>query len=403
MKWLALFLLLCSFVVAPIVYVPFGQPRDIAQGRILGVTSMDAGDIDGDDLADVVVIEGGKHAGGRRAFSWFKAPADPRDDWTRFEINSGASLRSFLGAARLADMDRDGDLDLVVSSDNHSGDVKEADVFIFINPRPERRASDPWIEHKINEATLPLHHINDMAIADMDADGRQDVVVRSLEPNEIHVFFQDDTLTFTRKSIDTHFERSEGLALGRIDDDEFPDIIFTGMWLQSPANPRIENYSRRSIDAAYHLVNQNTKEAVGDIDGDGRLDVVIGPAESFRNGGPYDLAWYRNPGTDFDVDWPKTVLEANVNDYHTVKLGDFDRDGDLDVLVGVPWGDMRVQIYYNDGNGVFDNMQIVHRGKGLYSGAIADIDFDGDLDILGQDTYADSSKPWIYENLMDEK
>jgi hypothetical protein len=36
----------------------------------------------------------------------------------------------------------------------------------------------------------------------------------------------------------------------------------------------------------------------------------------------------------------------------------------------------------------------------LYSGILADLGDDGDLDIIGQDTYASTSKPWIYENLL---
>ena len=60
----------------------------------------------------------------------------------------------------------------------------------------------------------------------------------------------------------------------------------------------------------------------------------------------------------------------------------------------------RVEIYANAGNGSFGKAVTIHRGKGLYSGLLADLDADGDLDIVGQDTYANASKPWIYENLL---
>jgi hypothetical protein len=93
-------------------------------------------------------------------------------------VNPSAPLRSFLGAAKLAD--GDGDLDLIVSSDNHSGGRKEADVFVFINLKPNGRASSLWNWHKANDSSLPYHHINDMEIKDMDVDGKLDIVVRSL-------------------------------------------------------------------------------------------------------------------------------------------------------------------------------------------------------------------------------
>lgn len=40
------------------------------------------------------------------------------------------------------------------------------------------------------------------------------------------------------------------------------------------------------------------------------------------------------------------------------------------------------------------------REKGLYSGVVVDIGNDGDMDIIGQETYAKSSGPYLYESLL---
>ena len=114
-------LLLVLFTAVAAVDIPFSPPKDIAEGEVLGISSMDAGDIDGDERIDVVVIEGGKHAGGRKTFAWFQAPKDSQQRWQRFDFNPNVPLRPFLGAAKLTDIDSDGDLDLIVSSDHHSG------------------------------------------------------------------------------------------------------------------------------------------------------------------------------------------------------------------------------------------------------------------------------------------
>ncbi len=383
--------------------VSFAAAFDISDGSVSGVTSLVAGDVNGDQRADVFTIEGGKHAQGRRLFAWFQAPLKPEGAWQRHDFLSGVPPHPFLGAAALGDMDADGDLDLVVSADMHSGEKMEADVFLFLNPRPDAPATAHWRVSRLNKTTLPLHHINDMQLADLDQDGRLDVVCRSLEPNQVHLFFQNSLASFDHRTIDTQLEQSEGLAVGCLDDDALPDIAFTGVWLQAPAQPRHQLYRRRGIDAPYARVNQNTKEMIGDIDGDGRHDLVIGPAEAFREGKNHVLAWYKNPGPDYDNSWPQTVITADTNNHHTVRLGDLDGDGDLDLVTGIPWSRgailKSVIVFFNRGDGQFGTGQTLIRDKGLYTGVLADVDADGDLDIIGQDSYSSQSRPWLYRNL----
>lgn len=378
--------------------VPFSEAVDISRGEIHGVSSLDVGDINLDGRVDIAVIEGGKHAVGK-AFSWYEAPSEEGGEWLRHEFNSAARLRSFLGAARLVDMDSDGDPDLVLSSDNHSGDVRECDLYIFVNPLPDSPATSPWRQVPIEEGLL-WHHVNDMEVADMDSDGKPDIIVRSLEPNAVHIFFQDGPYAWTRVSVPTELEQSEGLAVGRLDADPFPDIEFTGFVLRSSDNPRTQPYHRVEIDAEYHRINQNTKDDIGDIDGDGDADVLIAPAERYRNGKPHDLSWYANPGGDLEGTWEKHVVLANTNNTHTAKLADINGDGLLDIYAGVPWDTPSIQIYYNRGAGEFHGGQVLSTVNGLYTGRAVDWDGDGDVDLIGQNTYARNSRPYLYNSLL---
>jgi hypothetical protein len=381
----------------------FENAKDVANGSVSGVSSLDVGDLNGDGRGDVIAIEGGKHAGGRKTFAWFEAPVTIEGSWTRHEFGNSSQLRSFLGSAKLADMDNDGDLDLILSSDNHSGNSKQADLYVYVNPG-SGSVTGLWSFHRVTPSTLALHHINDMEIADLDGDNKLDIVVRSLEPNQIHIFFQNSISSYTQKIIDTNISQSEGLSVGLLDNDNLPDITYTGHWLKSPGNPRTQNYTKLNIDSNYKNINQNTKEAIGDIDGDGKNDVIISPAEAFRNGGNTVLAWYKNPGNTSSSNWEKHIILNSTNNTHTVKLGDMDNDGDLDVVTGTPWSNsvssISVRVYYNNGSGSFGTAQVIVSGKGLYSGVVYDIEGDGDLDIIGQNVYANASKPYVYENLL---
>jgi len=156
--------------------VNFAAEKDVANGGVRGVSSLVVGDLNGDGRGDVVAVEGGKHAGGRKTFSWFAAPTSVQGVWTRHEFGNDSQLRSFLGSVQLADMDNDGDQDLVVSSDNHSGGSKQADVYVYINPGAGSVTSN-WSFHRVTPTTLALHHINDMEVADMDGDGKRDIIL----------------------------------------------------------------------------------------------------------------------------------------------------------------------------------------------------------------------------------
>jgi hypothetical protein len=114
---------------------------------------------------------------------------------------------------------------------------------------------------------------------------------------------------------------------------------------------------------------------LGDLDGDGDLDALVGWAAG--------LFGLRNDGTGLmvldptiDVDGGDTLVRGTA-----IALADLDEDGDLDAYVGeYPTGDL---LLWNDGTGHFTSERLSEGDPrwSPWSGAFGDADGDGDLDL----------------------
>jgi len=114
----------------------------------------------------------------------------------------------------------------------------------------------------------------------------------------------------------------------------------------------------------------------GDIDGDGDLDVLS--ASGLDN----KVAWYENDGASFST-WIERPIALDCITAHTVRTGDLDGDGDLDVIASA---NSEGKIYWYENDGLPTPGWTTHTIASSFNAAqgvsIADIDEDGDLDVL---------------------
>ncbi len=127
-----------------------------------------------------------------------------------------------------------------------------------------------------------------------------------------------------------------------------------------------------------------------DLDGDGDLDALSASQEDNK------LAWYANNGVgSFGA---QRVVSMQVDKPLSVIGADLDGDGDADIA-SASFGDDRISWYENaDGSGTFGARQVVSGdAAGASKVEVADLDGDGDLDLVSASTF-DNKIAW-YEKL----
>src|SRR5262245_18840842 len=137
-----------------------------------------------------------------------------------------------------------------------------------------------------------------------------------------------------------------------------------------------QNSVSESSLVANRVIGQGAGVALGDVDGDGLVDVFLGKSEGCS-------ALYRNLGGWHFEDVTKTAgVGACDRNTTGVAFADFDGDGDLDLVQLATRGPNAV--FVNDGSGHFTERRdtgLDTLGKGGTTVAMADVDGDGRLDL----------------------
>ena len=336
-------------------------------------------DIDRDGLNDIVVASRREGA----ALAWYRRE---KDGWTIHPIDRGLNLEAG-GAA--VDLDRDGDLDLIFGED-HTG----SKLYWWENPYPKYAERTPWTRRAIKESGDHMHH--DQLVGDFDGDGRDELA-----------FWVQDAESLMRASppldpgrggawpttLIARVGRAEGLARADVDADGKPDVIGGGYWFRHEGGSR---FRPMPIDPRA----STTRAAAGQLVEGGPPEVVFSPGDAVGR-----LKWYRRRGDAWDA---HDLLGEDVVHGHSLQLADIDRDGHLDIFCAemAKWTDesdrpdhprARMWIFYGDGRGRFEKTTLAS-GLDNHESRVADLDGDGDLDIVVKPYSLDTPRLDIWLN-----
>lgn len=386
-----------------------------------------AGDLDGDGDEDVVGFEGDspsilwfENLDGEGAFGPSQVAVD---------FGGPAHLTSRVDVG-LADLDADGDLDLLFSRyhfdtiqwcENLSGAgafgppqtittqivhpycASTADVdgdgdldVLAISPKPSN-AEVAWIENTNGSATAWTKHLIDgpltwaswASFADPDGDGDRDVLFASND----NVAWYENTNglgAFGPQIVVEPRPSSKVIESIDIDADGDEDLVVSG----NGAHVWYENLGGGGIFGSPNQIDYGgtsyTRFDFADIDGDTDLDVV---AEFLSGSGP---AWYENADGAGGFG-PGHGLTFTTTDTRCLVASDLDGDGDDDVLAA-SFGENKLVWFENlDGTGEFEREWLISdQVPGASCIETGDIDGDGDEDVVAG-TFPGNTIGW-FEN-----
>ncbi|HJO18238.1 MAG: VCBS repeat-containing protein [Vicinamibacterales bacterium] len=231
--------------------------------------------------------------------------------------------------------------------------------------------SQPWISH--------------VNIVDLDQDGFTDVVLCDATMNQVAWIRQEVGGSFTETLLGDAILAPAHVTPSDVDLDGDIDLLVAKMGAILPNNDKIgsvvvlENDGQEEFTTRILLdgLARVTDIEPGDFDGDGDIDLVVGQF-GYDDG---EIRWMENlGGWNFES---HSLLELSGT-IHT-PVGDLDGDGDLDVAAVVSQEWEEIYVFENDGKGMFDRHLIygaTNDDFGSSGISLVDLDLDGDLDVL---------------------
>lgn len=331
----------------------------------LGATA--AADLDGDGKPELLIA-------GNGALLWYRPGT--------FEKHVIAEGGFHVGLAT-CDIDGDGELEVVAGPRLVEGEEVWGIAWY------DRQADGTWVRHLIDAETTGGPH--DLVFADVDGDGVMELIANAMYTDRPGLFIykptSDPTQPWTRHIVQTGLA-AEGTSVADFRGDGGVQIIQGPHMFLPPAEGPLAGPWTRVVFAKDF--REMCRTAALDITGNGRPDVVVIESE-YPDG---RLSWFENRWTEAPENpWVEHRIDRPWNFAHSLAAWTDDKGRPsffTGEMAGGGWGapynfDARLAIFRTENQGRSWQQEIVHRGAGTHEATVADIDGDGEPEVVGKE------------------
>jgi len=327
--------------------VAFSGPTSFTRPGLGSSGFIATGDLNGDGSPDLVT-----------------APAVGNAVSIRFNDGTGSFLSPLIinvGTAAqdadIADIDNDGDNDVVLSAFNNSGGI-------LLLRNNGNGVFAPSISLTSGRS------IQSSAISDIDGDGLLDIVYPVASPRRVEWLRNTGNATFAAPvTIGTGLDTPVSIEATDLSGDGIPDVAVA--YFNTFAVSILIGNGNGTFQASvnYPIGRRATDMEIADFDGDGLLDIVTANSQAVNN---QEISLLRNTGGG--------IFASSVNVPATNALGlavaDLDGDNDIDIVVGNSRN--LGEVLLNDGTGTFPVLVDLYSTSGGNRNNVVTADFDGD-------------------------
>jgi len=232
-------------------------------------------------------------------------------------------------------------------------------------------------------------------LCDIDGDGKElEILAHCQDTRWYEIGRRPDGGKDLVKHVVSTRELNFGGGVGDINGDGRPDIVRPDAWYEAPQDPRKGQWKEHplAIGCLEEGKSEHTPQIrVYDVDGDGLNDLVTSSAHQ------YGIFWYRQVRNGPQITFKQNLIDKSWSQAHSVTLADLDGDGDRDLVTGKrfyahngtdPDEEAPLGVYWYElkrGPGVEWVRHVISYDGGIGAGLdipVVDIDADGDLDIV---------------------